>query len=338
MMANRCAAGQREQRDAQQERDAELKFGISCHLWAKCSIRCGMSFKQRDEYVWQLRTRRLELGRRTVVMGVLNVTPDSFSDGGRFRYPDTAAADALRMFEQGADIVDIGGESTRPGKRAEVSADEERRRVLPVVESILRAKPDALLSVDTYKAATAQTAVEAGVEIVNDVSALGWDDAMGETCAQLGCGVVLMHTRGRPKEWRELPRLEKSDVLPLVREELRESLRRALAAGVEEGRIAVDPGYGFGKWLGENYPLLAHQDELRELGRPVLAGVSRKSFLGWGLKELHDGVNAPVAERGNATLAALTAAILAGAHVVRVHEVKAAVEAARIADAVLMGA
>ena len=296
-----------------------------------------MPFKQRDEYVWQLRTRRLELGRRTVVMGVLNVTPDSFSDGGRFPYPDMAAADALRMFEQGADIVDIGGESTRPGKRVEVSVDEEQQRVLPVVELILRAKPDALLSVDTYKAATARAAVEAGVEIVNDVSALGWDSAMAGVCAELRCGLVMMHTRGRPDEWRELPRLEKGDVLPLVREELRESLQRALAAGVEENRITVDPGYGFGKWLGENYPLLAHQDELRELQRPMLAGVSRKSFLGWGLKELHGGSNAPVAERGNATLAGITATILAGAHIVRVHEVRPAVEAARIADAVLMG-
>lgn len=296
-----------------------------------------MPFERRDEYVWQLRTRRLALGRRTVVMGVLNVTPDSFSDGGRFLYPDTAAADALRMFEQGADIVDIGGESTRPGKRAEVSEEEEQRRVLPVIESILKTQPDALLSVDTYKAATAKAAVEAGAEIVNDVSALGWDSAMAGICAELKCGVVLMHTRGRPDEWREMPRLAKNDVLPLVREELRESLQRALASGVEASRIAIDPGYGFGKWLDENYPLLAHQDELRELGRPVLAGVSRKSFLGHALAELHGGANAPVTERGNATLAATTAAILAGAHIVRVHEVKPAVEAARVADAILDG-
>ncbi|MGH9586621.1 MAG: dihydropteroate synthase [Acidobacteriaceae bacterium] len=296
-----------------------------------------MPFERRDEYVWQLLTRQLALGHRTVVMGVLNVTPDSFSDGGRFRYPGTAAADALRMFEQGADIVDIGGESTRPGKRTEVSADEEQRRVLPVIESVLRAKPDALLSVDTYKASTARAAVEAGVEIVNDVSALSWDAAMAGTCAELKCGLVLMHTRGRPEEWRTLPRLESGDVLPLVREDLQKSLRTALAAGIDADRIAVDPGYGFGKWLNENYSLLARQDELRKIGRPVLAGVSRKSFLGSALKDLHGGKNAPVMERGNATLAALTAAILAGAHLVRVHEVKPAVEAARIADAVLAG-
>lgn len=270
-------------------------------------------------------------------MGVLNVTPDSFSDGGRFLYPDTAAADALRMLEQGADIVDVGGESTRPGRHEEVSAEEEQRRVMPVIEGILRVKPDALLSVDTYKAATARAAVGAGVEIVNDVSALVWDDEMAATCAELKCGVVLMHTRGRPSEWRTLPALAQDEVLPLVREGLRKSLRTALEAGVEAERIVVDPGYGFGKSYGENYPLLARQDYLRELGRPILAGVSRKSFLGRVLAPMYGGQTAPVTERGNATLAATTASILAGAHIVRVHDVRPAVEAARIADAVLDG-
>lgn len=296
-----------------------------------------MSFESRDEYVWQLRTRSLALGRSTVIMGVINVTPDSFSDGGRFLYPDTAAADALRMFEQGADIVDIGGESTRPGKRDEVTGKEEQRRVLPVIKGILRAKPDALLSVDTYKASTARAAVAAGAEIVNDVSALRWDEEMPRACAELKCGVVLMHTRGRPAEWRHLPALGKDDVLPLVREDLRTSLCAALAAGVERDRILLDPGYGFGKSLDENYPLLAHQHELRKLGRPILAGVSRKSFLGHTLAPLYGGEKAPVIQRGNATLAATTAAILAGAHIVRVHDVRPAVEAARIADAVLAG-
>lgn len=296
-----------------------------------------MAFQRRDEYIWLLRTRALALGPRTLVMGVLNVTPDSFSDGGRFLYPDTAAADGLRMFEQGADIVDVGGESTRPGTREEVSDEEEQRRVMPVIEGILRVKPDALLSVDTYKAATARAAVGAGAEIVNDVSALGWDDAMARTCAELKCGLVLMHTRGRPGEWRGLPALSKDEVLPLVWEGLRQSLRTALEAGVEAERIVVDPGYGFGKSYEENYPLLARQCGLGELGRPVLAGVSRKSFLGKTLAEFHGGENAPVTERGNATVAATTAAILAGAHIVRVHDVRPAVEAARIADAILEG-
>lgn len=294
-----------------------------------------MPFQRRDEFVWKLRTRSLALGARTVVMGVLNVTPDSFSDGGRFLYPETAAADALRMFEQGADIVDIGGESTRPGKHAEVSPEEEQQRVLPVIESILRTKPDALLSIDTYKSSTARAAVLAGVEIVNDVSALGWDEALATTCAHLQCGVILMHTRGRPSEWRDLPRLAPGEVLPLVRDGLRKSLRKALDSGIEADRIALDPGYGFGKILDENYPLLARQDELRELKRPLLAGLSRKSFLGKPLAEFHSGATAPVTERENATLAATTAAILAGAHIIRVHNVRPAAEAGRVADAIL---
>lgn len=327
----------REQHEGKKRAEAgKSDFGI--HHCAECSIKDAMTFRPRDEFEWRLRTRSLRLGMRTFVMGVLNVTPDSFSDGGRFLYPETAAADALKMFEEGADFVDVGGESTRPGKRAEVTAEEEQRRVLPVIEAILKARPDALLSVDTYKSATARAALEAGVEIVNDVSALGWDEAMAATCAELKCGVVLMHTRGKPAEWHDLPPLAMDEVLPLVKEGLRASLRCARAAGIEAERLIVDPGYGFGKSLEENYPLLARQDGLRELGRPILAGVSRKSFLGQTLAGLYGGEKAPVTERGNATLAATTAAILAGAHIVRVHDVRPAVEAARIADAVLAGA
>lgn len=293
-----------------------------------------MPLLPRDPFDWLLRTRSVTLGARTLVMGVLNVTPDSFSDGGRFLYPETAAADALRMFEQGADIVDIGGESTRPGS-AEVTADEEQRRVLPVMEAILKARPDAVLSIDTYRAATARAAVAAGAEIVNDVSGLLWDAEMATTCAELGCGLVLMHTRGRPHEWRTLPPLAASEVLPLVRDGLAASLDAATNAGVDRARIVLDPGYGFGKAFDENYALLARQDELRTLGQPILAGLSRKSFLGRTLAPLYGGEPAPVTERGNATLAATTAAILNGAQIVRVHDVKPAVEAARIADAVL---
>jgi dihydropteroate synthase len=294
-----------------------------------------MPLQRRDEFIWQLRTRSLALGQRTLVIGVLNVTPDSFSDGGRFLYPETAAADALRMFEEGADIVDIGGESTRPGKHLPVTEYEEQRRVLPVIKSILKIRPDALLSIDTYKASTAEAAVNAGAEIVNDVSAFAWDAKMASACAQLRCGVVLVHTRGRPSEWRTLPALTHNEVVPLVKTGLQQSLETALKAGVERNRIALDPGYGFGKSFGENYPLLAHQDELRELGQPILAGVSRKSFLGRTLAPMHKGVSAPVNQRNNATLSATTAAILAGAHIVRVHDVKPAIEAARVADAIL---
>jgi dihydropteroate synthase len=294
-----------------------------------------MPFTRRDEFVWNLRSRVLPLGPRTIVMGVLNVTPDSFSDGGRFLHPKTATFDAVCMFEQGADIVDIGGESTRPGKHTVVSAEEEQGRVLPVVESILKKKPDALLSIDTYKAATAQAATNAGVEIVNDVSGFTWDPEMPVACAALRCGVVLMHTRGRPSEWRNLPALANDEIVPLVKAGLEHSLKIALDAGIDRASIALDPGYGFGKSYDENYPLLAHQGDLRSLGQPLLAGASRKSFLGRTLAPLHHGKAASVSERGNATLAATVAAILAGAHIVRVHDVRPAVEAARIADAIL---
>jgi len=294
-----------------------------------------MAFARRDEFVWQLRTRSLELGRRTLVMGVLNVTPDSFSDGNLFLDPEAATAQALLMLDEGADIVDIGGESTRPGRYEPVSAEEEQRRVLPVIEAVLKARPGSALSIDTYKASTAAMAVDAGAEIVNDISALRWDAEMASTCARLSCGVVLMHTRGKSAEWRKLPPLTPDEVLPLVKKGLAASLRTALEAGIDGSRIVLDPGYGFGKSFDENYPLLAHQDELSELGQPILAGVSRKSFLGRKLAEFHGGSDAPVSERRNASIAAMIAAILAGTHIVRVHDVRPAVEAARIADAIL---
>jgi dihydropteroate synthase len=294
-----------------------------------------MAFTRREPFEWRLRTRSLALGARTRIMGVLNVTPDSFSDGNLFLSPQAATAQALRLLDEGADILDIGGESTRPGKHALVSSEEEQRRVLPVIEAILKQRPDALLSIDTWKASTARLAIAAGAEIVNDISAFAWDEPMAATCAQLACGVVLMHTRGRPAEWRSLPRLQENEVVPLVKRELASSFEKALASGVDRSRIALDPGYGFGKSFEENYPLLARQDELLALGQPLLAGVSRKSFLGRTLAELHGGADAPMDERGNATVAGSVAAILAGAHVIRLHEVRPALEAARIADAIL---
>jgi dihydropteroate synthase len=294
-----------------------------------------MSFRRRDEFVWRLRTRSLQLGQRTLVMGVVNVTPDSFSDGDLYLNWEAATARTLQMLEEGADLVDIGGESTRPGRYEPVAAEEEQRRVIPVIEAVMKAKPDTVVSIDTYKASTAKVAVYAGAEIVNDISALSWDTEMAATCARLGCGLVLMHTRGRSAEWRSLPRLAPEEVVPLVKSGLAESLSTAVKAGIEPDRVVIDPGYGFGKSFDENYPLLAHQDELRELGRAILAGVSRKSFLGRKLAEFYGGKDAPVTERGNATIAATTAAILAGAHIVRVHDVRPAAEAARIADAIL---
>lgn len=304
-----------------------------------------MKSQGRTNIAWRLRTRTLELGRRTLVMGVVNITPDSFSDGGSFLAPEAAVARCMQLLEDGADLLDLGAESTRPGSRAggfegsadapAVSADEEQARLLPVLEGILKAKPHAVISVDTYKAVTARAAIAAGAEIVNDVSGFAWDAEMPATCARSGAGVVLTNTRGRPEEWRTQPQLAPDAVMNLVRDGLASSLAVAFAAGVLPASVVVDPGYGFGKRFGENYALLARQDQLLSLGRPLLAGISRKSFLGHTLAPLYGGSPAPVDARETASIAATVAAILHGASIVRVHNVNPAVEAARIADAVL---
>ncbi len=300
---------------------------------------------QRTISEWRLRTRSLELGARTrtLVMGVVNITPDSFSDGGRAYSCEDAISRCMQCIDEGADLLDLGGESTRPGSRAggddaAVSSEEEQARMLPVIEGVLKVRPDAVLSVDTYKAATAKAALAAGAEIVNDVSGFAWDAEMPRVCAEAGAGVVLMHTRGRPDEWRTQERLEPDAVLNMVRDGLSESLSIAGRAGIPRDAVVLDPGYGFGKRFGENFELLARQAELLALGCPLLAGLSRKSFLGHTLAPLHGGVTAPVDRRDNASVAAMVAAILNGASIVRVHSVGAAVEAARIADAILNAA
>jgi dihydropteroate synthase len=292
---------------------------------------------------WQLRNRKLEVGAKTLVMGVVNITPDSFSDGGLYLAPELAVAHALRLLDEGADLLDLGAESTRPGSHAGelegavVSADEEQARLLPVLEVVLKARPGAIVSVDTYKSATARAAVAAGAEIVNDVSGFSWDSQMGAVCAELACGVVLMHTRGKPAEWKTQPPLDREAVLPLVKEGLAASLSAALDVGISPDAIVLDPGYGFGKRFDENYDLLARQSELLLLGRPLLAGVSRKSFLSRTLGGSKKGAHVSVSKesRETASVAALVAAILNGASIVRVHQVRAAVDAAAIADAVL---
>jgi dihydropteroate synthase len=289
---------------------------------------------ERPSYTWRLRSRDLKLGARTLVMGILNITPDSFSDGGKFLSRDHAVGHALQMLDDGADILDIGGESTRPGAQvaeAGVSADEEMRRILPVIEDIQRERPGTILSVDTYKAAVARSAVSAGAEIVNDVSALRWDQLMPATLADLGCGAILMHTRGRPQEWRGLP--PSPDIVAEVKADLRAWSAAAVSAGIARDRIVTDPGFGFGKNFEQNYPLLARLGELHELGFPLLSGTSRKSFIARTLAR--DGKDAPAEERLNGTLATVTASVLQGAHVVRVHDVKPAVEAVKVADEIL---
>ncbi len=295
-----------------------------------------MAVATRPRFRWTLQARSLVLGERTLLVGVVNVTPDSFSDGGKFLSVTSAIDHALRLLDEGADILDIGGESTRPGTRPPVTAQEELDRVLPVMEGILQKRPETLLSIDTYKAETARSAVRVGVQIVNDVSGFLWDPAMATTCAELRCGVILMHTRGRSSEWRTQPPLPHEEVVPLVLRELKQRADAAISAGIEPAAIVLDPGFGFGKVLDENYPLLACFDELHALGYPLLAGVSRKGFLGRTLAQMY-GHDVPTDQRGTATVAAVTAAVLAGAHLVRVHDVKAAREAVAIADAIRNG-
>ncbi len=297
----------------------------------------------RSVFEWNIGSRVLALGKRTLIMGVVNVTPDSFSDGGQFLDRDKAVEHALHLLEEGADIIDVGGESTRPGaivnapatgKKSEpakvVTEKEELDRVIPVIKQLKQTRPDTVVSVDTYKANVARAAVDAGAEIVNDVSAFRWDARMAKTVAALKCGAVLMHSRGRPEEWRTQPPV--SDIVVLVKRELREWADTATVAGVKRERMVLDPGFGFGKNFDENYPLLRRLDEFHQLRYPLLAGVSRKSFVGRMIAR--DGKDASVGDRTYASAAAETVAILKGVHIIRTHEVRACRDAALVADVV----
>jgi dihydropteroate synthase len=307
----------------------------------------------RPVFEWNLGSRSLQLGKRTLVMGIVNVTPDSFSDAGLNFDRHAAVEYGLQLLGDGADIVDVGGESTRPGAEVLPAAEtggnhtaaagdrhpdkhpvdeqEELARVIPVIAGLKKKFQEAVISVDTYKASVARAAVEAGAEIVNDVSGFRWDPQMVKTLAGLKCGAVLMHTRGRPEQWRSLPPV--SDVVTLVKRELRERADTAMLAGVKRERLVLDPGFGFGKSFQENYPLLKRFEELHELRYPLLAGVSRKSFIGRALAR--NGNDVPVTERLFGTLAAETALILKGAHIIRTHDVRACADAVRMADVVV---
>ena len=300
----------------------------------------------RPVFDWNIGSRTLQLGKRTLIMGVVNVTPDSFSDGGLYLDRNRAVAHALELLDDGAEIIDVGGESTRPGAavlpqsqendpppstKTPVTESEELDRVLPVISAIKQRRPGAIVSIDTYKANVARAAAGAGAEIVNDVSGLRWDPNMRKTVAGLRCGAVVMHMRGRPEEWKSLP--PPSDIVVQVKRELREWVDAALMAGVKRDRIVLDPGFGFGKSFQENYPLLKRFDELHQLRYPLLVGVSRKSFIGRAL--VRDGKDAPANERLYGTLATETALILKGAHIVRTHDVRACADAMRVADIVV---
>jgi dihydropteroate synthase len=276
--------------------------------------------------LWKLAKRSLDLGERTLVMGVLNVTPDSFSDGGRFNSVDDAIHRAEAMIAEGADIIDVGGESTRPGGEA-VSVEDELARVVPVIEGIV-SMSTVPVSVDTTKAEVAREALGAGAEIVNDISGLRFDYRVADEVARAGAGLVLMHSRGTPGTLHRLP--PSPEILPEMFVSLRRSIAMAERQGVAATSIALDPGIGFGKTPEQNVELLARLAEFaRHFGDfPVLVGTSRKSFIG----RLMD--DAPVEGRLHGTMATVTAAVLNGAHIVRVHDVRAAVETVRVADAI----
>jgi dihydropteroate synthase len=265
----------------------------------------------------------LLLGERTLIMGVVNVTPDSFSDGGRLFDPANAVEAGARMVDEGADLIDVGGESTRPGADA-VDDAEEQRRVIPVIES-LAARIAVPISIDTYKATTAAAALNAGASIVNDVSGLRFDSRLAEVAAQHRAAMVLMHTRGRSKDMYQ--QASYHDVVAEILDELRESLAFAAKAGVTTDRIILDPGLGFAKEAAHSYEALARLGEFAELGRPLLVGPSRKSFLAKPLVR-----QAAAGDRDWATAAAAAAAVLAGAHIVRVHAVREMVQVVRVAD------
>jgi len=274
---------------------------------------------------WKLARRTLEYGGRTLVMGVLNVTPDSFSDGGQFFSFDQAVNHAQQMIAEGADVIDIGGESTRPGSEF-VPEAEELRRVIPIIQQ-LAAAVTVPISIDTTKSQVARAALEAGAEIVNDISGLRFDPTLADEVTRAKAGLVLMHSRGTPKNMQQLPPAE--DILIEVIEGLGESLNVALNHDVARERIALDPGIGFGKTVKQNLELIAKLDQIAAAfpDLPIMIGTSRKSFIG---KLLND---APADQRLCGTIASTMAAVLKGAHIVRVHDVKATVEAVTIADA-----
>jgi dihydropteroate synthase len=287
---------------------------------------------QRKTYRLRLKSRTLVLGKRTLVMGVLNVTPDSFSDGGKFFSPEQAVTGALEMERDGADLLDIGAESTRPGSEA-ISAEEELRRLLPVLQA-LRGRVKIPISVDTQKAEVAEQALKAGAELINDISGLKNDPRLAEIAARHKVPLILMHIHGTPRTMQKMPFAK--DVVKDVMAGLRESVQKALRAGAAKSQIVIDAGIGFGKSHAQNYELIERLAELAKLGYALLIGTSRKGFLGATLADA-EGRPAPVEARIWGTAATVTASILNGAHVVRVHDVKEMAQVARVADCLVGG-
>ncbi len=272
----------------------------------------------RKHYYWKLKQREIALGERTLIMGVLNVTPDSFSDGGKYSDPDRAYAHAVEMEEQGADIIDIGAESTRPGS-ARINAAEEMRRLVPVLKR-LKGQLSIPISVDTYKAEVAERALELGAEIINDPTALTWEPQLARIVSNFDAGLVLNHMRGRPETWAKLAPIP--DPMGAIGRDLDAAVSRARRVGIDKTRLVIDPGLGFGKRKEQNSFIIGHLYQLQGLDLPILTGPSRKHFLG----------HAEAHEMTYATAAAVVACILGGAHIVRVHDVREVRAAADVAD------
>ena len=281
--------------------------------------------------VWQIKNHTMPIDERTLIMGILNVTPDSFSDGGQFLSADQAVLRAEEMIVEGADIIDVGGESTRPGGEP-VSVEEEIGRVVPVIEA-LSSGVSTPISVDTTKSEVARAALDAGAAIVNDISAPRFDFYVADAVARAGAGLVLMHSRGTPATMHRMPPV--ADVMEEVVSSLRASIHMAERRGVARESIVIDPGIGFGKTQEQNLELIARLDELIAAfpDYPLLIGTSRKSFIGRILAD-DSGTPAPASDRLHGTMATITAAVLKGAHIVRVHDVKAAAETIRLSDSI----
>jgi dihydropteroate synthase len=312
----------RKQIDRFIEKVSSQPFGLN-----QLAVNLGQLLENIARDKWTLRTSRREmvLGDRTRIMAILNVTPDSFSDGGCYGSPENAIAAGLKLTAAGADILDIGGESSRPGAET-APAEEELRRVIPVIEG-LSGKVDIPISVDTTKAVVAREALAAGAEIINDISAMRFDAQMPAVMASSGAAVVFMHMRGTPKTMQQGD-LDYASLMGEIIDFFHDRLNAAQTAGISADRIILDPGLGFGKSRGDNLKLLRRLAEFSVLGRPILTGPSRKSFLS------HDGEAGPQ-DRLEGTLAAVTTAIMNGSHLVRVHDVEAARRVVTIADAII---
>ncbi len=279
----------------------------------------------RPRFRLQLPNGALELGRKTLIMGILNVTPDSFYDGGAYLRTDLAIKHGLQLEDQGADLVDVGGESTRPDRPDSVSATDELRRVVPVIEQLAR-RLTVPISVDTYKSEVASRAIAAGASLINDISGLRFDSGMASCAADAGAAMVLMHSRGSPRRLHGLPALKRP--LQSVLAGLRHSVDKALRAGIPRNRIVLDPGLGFGKGVEDNLVVLRRLEVLKRFRLPILVGPSRKSFIG-NLLDL------PVEQRLLGSLASTAVAVIQGAHIIRVHDVGETRQVVRMCDAIM---